>query len=282
MYGNAEKVFQMRSENLFRVLGLTGQRYRYKSTRVEVLDPALKELTGKPLSSGEVITSTALKETVDGKDFNAIIKKGAHKLALCAPTDNPQSPELTQEGSALIEKLMSFGVRKAEARDLVASRREIVERELESFLHRDLDGVENPAGLLVAAIRSGDYSQPAKVQAQREKQAAEKQAAEKKRLEEARESYRQKFLPQYLKRAMEELSRIEREHPEACSDFTDFVRDDRERAERQSLSDLQIQELIVYQADWFFNDGYHEKYQIHFPGFWDWDGTENPDRYDPA
>ena len=281
MYGNAEKVFQMRSENLFRVLGLTGQRYRYKSTRVEALDPALKELTGKPLSSGEVITSTALKETVDGKDFNAIIKKGAHKLALCAPTDNSQSPELTQEGSALIEKLMSFGVRKAEARDLVTNRREIVERELESFLHRALDGVENPAGLLVAAIRSGDYSQPAKVEAQREKQAAEKQAAEKQRLEEARESYGRRFFPQYLKRAMEELSRIERERPEAWADFSEFVRMEREKAERRQLSDLQIQEVIVYQADWFFNDGYWKKYRIPFLTFWEWDEKENPDRYEP-
>jgi hypothetical protein len=192
-----------------------------------------------------------------------------------------KGPEITPEEKALFDRLIAHGVRKADARDLVANRREIVERELEAFPHRSLDGVENPAGLLVAAIRSGDYSQPAKVQSQRAKRAEEKKAAEKKRLEEARELYRQKFLPQYLKWAMGELSRIELDRPNAWIEFSEFVRKEREEAERLNLPDLHVQEIIICQADWFFNDGYSEKYRIQFPRFWDWDDRENSDRYDP-
>jgi hypothetical protein len=152
MYGDTAKPFQMRSENLFRVLGLVGERYRYKSRRAQALEPALKELIGKPLSSGEIITSAELKETADKKDFNAIFRKGISKRALCAGND----PLVARR----IERLVAAGFGNRAAADLASEYPDECDRQLDALPWRDMSDKPNPVGWLRCAIREG-YSTPA-------------------------------------------------------------------------------------------------------------------------
>ena len=67
--------FERRSFELFGDLGLRGRAYRNVSNRKQILDRALKELEGVPLSTG-MINLAALERTKDNKDYKVVFKKG--------------------------------------------------------------------------------------------------------------------------------------------------------------------------------------------------------------
>jgi hypothetical protein len=280
IYGDAAKVFQMRSENLFRVLGLTGERYRYKSRRVEVLDPALKELTGKPLSSGEVITSAELKETADKKDFNAIIKKGSHKLALCAGPDNPQPPERTLEDSILIQKLMDYGIDERRAAGLVEKDRDECALWADAWPHQNQKGMDNPPAVLISFIEINRRPLP-KAYAEtieRERQKKENEAARRREL--AEELHCQYFAPIFLDHSKEELSKIAHTFPDAYRVFEEHF--DRKHAKdlRRIESEEVRKEFKVRKAMEFFNE-IRPELGVRLTTFDEWNETENRDNSDP-
>jgi hypothetical protein len=71
--------FERRTEKLFfEDLGLEGDTYRYASKRREKLEPALKELEGKPLTTG-IIVKIALEPTRGGEDLKLVVRKGKAK-----------------------------------------------------------------------------------------------------------------------------------------------------------------------------------------------------------
>lgn len=281
MYGDAAKVFQMRSENLFRVLGLTGQRYRYKSTRVEVLDPALKELTGKPLSSGEVITFAGLKETVDGKDFNAIIKKGPHKLMLCAATDNSQPQERTPEDSALIEKLMSFGIDERRAAGLIEKDREECALWADAWLHQNQKGMDNPPAVLISFIEVKRRPLPRGYQEAIEGERRKKEVEAEQARQMAEELHFQFFAPIFLARQKDELSEIARAHPEAYEIFLDWFERRHGKDSRMLISEDRFEQVKLLKATAFFNDTRPEL-GVRLTIFEEWNQNENGENSDPV
>ena len=92
-------IFERRTKALFEELGLSGTAYVRAGKRKQVLEPALRELQGVTLTTGRIASAT-LEETVDGKDYKIVIRKG--KL-VALPTinhyqdDQPSEPSTDQQ-----------------------------------------------------------------------------------------------------------------------------------------------------------------------------------------
>lgn len=72
-------IYERRSKELFEDLGLTGEAYdKKRSKRKQVLEPALAELQGVPLSKGGVIHFAAVLETKDKDDYKVVFRRGTH------------------------------------------------------------------------------------------------------------------------------------------------------------------------------------------------------------
>lgn len=159
MFGDSAKQFQMRSENLFRSIGLAGERYKYRSKRVEALTPALEELLGKPLSSGEVINKAELKETVDKKDYNVVFRKGVPVRIVAEPKQEiaNQVSRFTDNDSrgreeAVFQQLVHHGISESCASQLI--KKDFSECELwaNAWPYQNKKGMENPAAVLISFI----------------------------------------------------------------------------------------------------------------------------------
>lgn len=66
--------YERRSKELFEDLGIDGTTYRYVSKRAQMLEPALKELQGKPLPTG-TLREVTLEKTADGLDLKIVARK---------------------------------------------------------------------------------------------------------------------------------------------------------------------------------------------------------------
>lgn len=74
---NDKPIYERRSKELFEDLSISGKEYVYPSARKRVLEKALAELKGKPLSKSGVIASATVEKTKDGKDYKVVFRKGA-------------------------------------------------------------------------------------------------------------------------------------------------------------------------------------------------------------
>jgi hypothetical protein len=83
--------YERRTRELFEDLGLEGTAYKNLSDRKRVLDRALKELQGKPITTGK-ITTAKLVRTKDGADLKLVVRKGKATEAI---TTEAQSNVLT-------------------------------------------------------------------------------------------------------------------------------------------------------------------------------------------
>jgi hypothetical protein len=70
--------YERRTKELFEDLGLEGESYKHPSKRKQILQKALKELTGVQLTTG-IITIATLKRTKDNTDFKLVIRKSARE-----------------------------------------------------------------------------------------------------------------------------------------------------------------------------------------------------------
>lgn len=68
--------YERRTKELFEDLGLRGETYRHRSARKRLLDRALVELQGVPLTTGR-ITSATIEPTKDNLDFKLVVHKGS-------------------------------------------------------------------------------------------------------------------------------------------------------------------------------------------------------------
>jgi len=89
-------------------LQLEGNRYRYPSRRVQVLEPALQELEGVELSTGRLAV-VRLERTADGRDWKAVFEKvpsegfsGSRR----GRADRLSRPEQEAEARALVEEML--------------------------------------------------------------------------------------------------------------------------------------------------------------------------------
>jgi hypothetical protein len=78
--------FERRTKELFEDLGLEGSAYKNLSNRKQKLEPALKELEGKPITTGTIVKA-ALEPTKDGKDFKLVIRKGRAGKSIVAHSE---------------------------------------------------------------------------------------------------------------------------------------------------------------------------------------------------
>ncbi len=68
--------YERRTKELFEDLGLRGETYRHRSARKRVIERALRELQGAPLTTGRIALAT-VEPTKDDLDFKIVIHKGS-------------------------------------------------------------------------------------------------------------------------------------------------------------------------------------------------------------
>ena len=78
-----KKQYERRTKELFEELGLEGESYRHRSARKRVLERALEELRGAPLTTGCIVAAT-VEPTRDNDDFKIVIQKGPRRKVLKA------------------------------------------------------------------------------------------------------------------------------------------------------------------------------------------------------
>lgn len=82
--------YERRTRELFEDLGLEGKDYHKPSVRKRRLEPAVKELQGKPLTTG-LISRISLEPTKDGEDLKLVVRKGKAKVAPPPPSEPPSN-----------------------------------------------------------------------------------------------------------------------------------------------------------------------------------------------
>jgi hypothetical protein len=112
--------YERRSLELFGDLGLRGKAYRNVSNRKQILDRALKELQGVPLTTG-MLNLAALEKTKDDKDYKVVIKKSRR----LTPTDRVdlvagKGQESTREINPPVIAQQSNNTLTSKGRELVA------------------------------------------------------------------------------------------------------------------------------------------------------------------
>ena len=85
--------YDRRTKELFEDLGITGTAYqRRPSKRKKVLEAALRELQGLPLSKGGIIASATIEKTKDQKDYKVLFRKGPAIGLPAAAQDSREVP----------------------------------------------------------------------------------------------------------------------------------------------------------------------------------------------
>ena len=111
--------YEISTERFFREHGLEASEYKYPSSRKRLLEKAIKELTGKPTSSGAVIERYEFLRTADKKDWKLLtysdgkaekkdnvinLKKTKQASQKQKKKSSPQPQKLSPE----IEELLAF------------------------------------------------------------------------------------------------------------------------------------------------------------------------------
>jgi len=105
-------LYERRTKELFDDLGLEGKAYKNPSNRKQVLDRALKEMQGIPLTTG-ALTIAKLQETNDGKDWKVVFRKGS-RTALPVEAieegteETPSASKLEQENRKKAAELVRY------------------------------------------------------------------------------------------------------------------------------------------------------------------------------
>ncbi len=180
--------------------------------------------------------------------------------------------ELDEKGQGIFDQLLSYGVGDETAYRLIKDDQEEVERQINAFPSRKLDGIENPAGLLIAAIRN-KYAIPQPISSAEVKTATKRKAdAEAKRKEEARTKIQGEFSPEYfdeyLRPIRDRLREINAEaftvYQTRCSRIDEFSTIEEEHRERFKLWDLE-----EMSKSWP---------ELEILTFWDWMKATHADR----
>jgi hypothetical protein len=174
--------YERRTKEFCNDLGLKGKMYGYLSGRRRAFLPALKEVEGKPLSTG-VLTSVTIEKTSDGKDYKVVFQKAKQKQRSQSQpstrTDKPTTTDLT----GLAKELHDRGINPKKARELVGRHSEDYLREkveMFDFVKSSGQALENPPGYLIRMIEdnyqlSEEQEQRIQSQAKRKEQEEHKE-----------------------------------------------------------------------------------------------------------
>lgn len=86
--------YEHRTKELFADIGLEGKKYAHPSGRKQLLEPAIAELQGAPLTNGQVIRTAVLERTADGKDYKLVVKRGRTRLKNDIPETNSSESQV--------------------------------------------------------------------------------------------------------------------------------------------------------------------------------------------
>lgn len=222
--------YERASLKLFKDLGLEGSAYKYASKRKQMLEPALEELLGKPLSRGGVIGKASLERTKDGKDYKAVFERLAHLKTNKQEKETPEPlfENIHQDEENLIAGLRSFGVSEAKAQNLIKTSREAVETWIRAFPYVDPKPARNAAGWLVKAIQEG-YELPQgyldhlkEKDARRAAKEREKENAKNRRKEEAKREKLARGEEQFLAMPEDEREKLFSEYKDRLSQLPEW------------------------------------------------------------
>ncbi len=150
--------YERRSQELFEELGLESETYRHPSARKRVLERALRELEGAPVTTGGTL-STHIEKTQDGNDYKIVIRKNSlskRKNAAKAPKTDALPSDESEDAIMLEKPKKSQGRRLKAIAGEAKSYDEPDEQLLVRYFHQQfhgatLKGVLNPKELTQAA-----------------------------------------------------------------------------------------------------------------------------------
>ena len=173
--------YEIGLEKLFYHLDLSQRHVKYPSDRKRVIDPVLKELQGKPLSTGTLSYCHILR-TEDGKEYKLVchkkpLHKGLQHKKAPLQLDTPQSESGPEEPeSGLLSLLVQRGLTQRQAGKLFSEKGENVVKAQLDFLPFRLEEYKsqgrevNEAAMLHESIKDNWQPPAGYFQAEKEKE----------------------------------------------------------------------------------------------------------------
>jgi hypothetical protein len=178
------------------------------------------------------------------------------------------APERTPQDSALIEKLMSFGVDEGRAARLVASDRAECGLWAAAWPHQNQKGMENPPAVLIRFIETKRRPLPKGYKDAIEKERKAKEAERKKAIEEAQNAHFARCVGTYWRDyLMSELEALKESNAEAFDELQKRLSMWDEYTERH---DIALMRTITTE------DFIAENQWLGILSFWQWDEEKNP------
>ena len=180
--------YEVGLEKLFGHLDLSQRHVKYPSDRKRVIDPVLKELQDKPLSTG-TLSGCHIVKTEDGRDYKLVcckeplnkgIQDSKSRPQLSAPQPEPEPEELD---SQLISSLVQKGLTQKQVDRLLSEKGEdVVKAQLQYFPFRMTEykaqGREvNEAAMLHESIKDNWEPPAGYFQAEKDKEREAKRQA---------------------------------------------------------------------------------------------------------
>ena len=177
--------YEITLEKLFEHLDLTQKYVRYPSDRKAVIQPVLRELEGKPLSTG-VLAYCRIRKTKNEEDYKLIATKRPYpKLPskqepLALPLEDESLKTEQNESSGLLDKLLEHGLTESQAQELLRQGEKVVRLQLEALPYRlkrykGQRKVANEPAILYQAIKE-NWSLPREYWEAKEREEREKRA----------------------------------------------------------------------------------------------------------
>ena len=191
--------YEIGLQKLFNHLDLSQRHVKYPSDRKRVIDPVLKELQGKPLSTG-TLSYCHISKTEDGKDYKLVcckksLRKGLQDREAPPQLSAPQSETEPEESdSEMISSLVQKGLTQKQVEKLLSEKgADVVKAQLDYLPFRLTEYREqgrgvNEAAMLHESIKDNWQPPAGYFQAQKDKKRETKRQALK---EEFKERVRQ-------------------------------------------------------------------------------------------
>jgi hypothetical protein len=170
--------YEVRLEKLFDHLDLSQRYVRYPAERKRVIEPVLKQLEGRPLSTG-ILSYCRIHKTEDGRDYKLVARKSPF-MRLPEPRPEPRIQLAPSIQGDLSAELKAKGLTESQIQELFGLwDSETIERQLEIFPFKlewyRSKGIEvrNPSALLYMMIK-GNWIPPSSYVEAKEKEERER------------------------------------------------------------------------------------------------------------
>jgi hypothetical protein len=248
--------YEIGLEKLYEHIDLSQAGIRYPSDRKIRLSPILRELEGKPLSTG-ILSYCRTHKTEDGRDYKLIARK-AQFASLPKPESKPAEERVP--ASPLAAKLMEKGLTESQAEEILKLQPEAAVRNQLKFLPYRLKWNEeqgketqNPAALFYIALKENwdpppNYLDAQEELRQRKEQAQRKEEENRQRQEQARLEFKERYRAERLMLFFEQLTPEEQEaiNQKANANLSDFIKETGQTIKKDGKDPLK--ESLIYRS----------------------------------